>query len=71
MSRLSKDALAIARSALAAADPVEAVRRHVTVRDESLVVGRTRYPLSRFERIFVIGAGKASAAMAVAVESLL
>jgi glycerate 2-kinase len=71
MSRLSKDALVIARSALAAADPVEAVRRHVTVRNEALVVGRTRYPLSRFERIFVIGAGKASAAMAVAVERLL
>src|ERR1700752_3381961 len=69
--RLRNDALSIARSALAAADPVEAVQRHVAVRDDTLMAARSRYPLARFERIFVIGAGKASAAMAVAVERLL
>jgi len=69
--RLRSDALAIARSALRAADPVEAVKRHVSVRNDTLIAGKTRYPLSRFDRIFVIGAGKASAAMGQAIERLL
>lgn len=68
---LRKHALAIFRAALKAADPVEAVLRHVHVDGESLIAGRQRYNLSRFRRIYVIGAGKASAAMAVAIERLL
>ena len=68
---LRKQALAIFRAAVKAADPVEAVLRHVRVRKESLEVGGRRYRLNQYERIFVIGAGKASAAMAKAVERLL
>lgn len=58
-------------AALRAADPEEAVLRHVKVEKDVLIVGRRRYPLSRFQRIYVVGAGKASAAMARAVEKLL
>jgi len=36
-----------------------------------MIVGRRRYPLSHFDRIQVVGAGKASAAMARAVERTL
>lgn len=68
---LRKHALAIFRAALKAADPVEAVLRHVRVDGESLIAGKQRYNLSRFRCINVIGAGKASAAMAVAMERLL
>ena len=61
MSRLlSRHALSIFRAALKAADPILAVQRHVRPEDFD-VPGR----------IFVIGAGKASAAMAQAVERLL
>jgi len=69
--RLRKDARAILRAALEAADPREAVRRHARVKDDALIAGGKRYALSRVGRVFVIGAGKASAAMAAAVEKLL
>ncbi len=65
------DALKILRAALAAADPAAAVARHLSVKQGILTAGRRRYRLDQFEHIFVIGAGKASAAMAQAVERLL
>src|SRR5256885_4438636 len=65
---LRKRAQAIFRAAVKAADPVEAVLRHFRVQDGSLNVAGRRYRLAQFERIFVIGAGKASASMAKAVE---
>ncbi len=68
---LRKDALAMFRAALLAADPVEAVRRAMRVEDGTLIVGRKRYNLARFDRIFVLGAGKASAAMGQAAERIL
>jgi len=57
---LRRQALAIFRCALAAADPAAAVARHLARRD-----------FSRFRRIYVIGAGKAGAPMAQAVERAL
>jgi glycerate 2-kinase len=64
-------ALKIFRAALKAADPYEAVMRHVRVKDGVLAAGRRRYRLDSFEKIHVIGAGKASARMAQAIERLL
>jgi glycerate 2-kinase len=64
-------AVAIFRAALKAADPVEAVLRHLKVERGALVAGRRRYPLAGFENVWVIGAGKAGAAMAQAVERVL
>ncbi len=66
-----QDALAIFRAALKAADPVLAVRRFLRRDGNLLIAGAKRYPLQRFERIFVLGAGKASASMAGAVEQVL
>ena len=61
MSRLlRRQALSIFRAALAAADPVDAVLRHLRSRD-----------FSRFRHIYVIGAGKAGASMALAAERVL
>ena len=68
---LRKQALAIFRAAVQAADPVEAVRRHFHLQDGVLAVGGRRYRLAQFDRIFVIGAGKASASMGKAVERAL
>jgi glycerate 2-kinase len=68
---LRKQALTIFRAAVTAADPVEAVLRSFRLRDGSIEAGGRGYKLSRFDRIFVIGAGKASAAMAKAVERVL
>jgi len=68
---LRKQALTIFRAAIKAADPVEAVLRSFRLRDGSLEARGRVYNLHRYERIFVIGAGKASAAMAQAVERVL
>jgi glycerate 2-kinase len=68
---LRKQALIIFRAAVKAADPVEAVLRSFRLRDGSIEAGGCGYRLRRFDRIFVIGAGKASAAMAKAVERVL
>ena len=61
----------IFRAGLEAVDPMEAVAEAVT-RDggELLVAGRS-YRLEDYERIFVIGAGKAGAPMASAMEEIL
>jgi hydroxypyruvate reductase len=60
LRRLRKDALAIFRAALAAADPAEAVARYLSRRDTT-----------RFRDIYVIGTGKAGASMAQAAERVL
>lgn len=69
--QLRKHALAIFGAALKAADPVAAVSRFLRVDGEYLIAGGRRYSLPRFRRVLVLGAGKASAAMAVAVEKAL
>lgn len=58
-------------SALTAVDPFEAVRRTVTCTGTTMQVGEHYYDLNRYKRIFAIGAGKASARMAVALEQRL
>ncbi len=70
-SALRRHALRIFQSALRAADPQEAVLRHVRREKEILIAGKRRYPLNSFRNIYVIGAGKASARMAMALEKLL
>jgi glycerate 2-kinase len=68
---LHRQALRIFQAALRAADPVQAVLRHLRREGETLIAGGWRYDLSSTRNIYVIGAGKASAQMAVAVERLL
>jgi glycerate 2-kinase len=68
---LRKHALQIFRTALAAADPYAAVLRHLQFDGRTLIAGRGRYKMADFDRVQVIGAGKASAAMARAVERVL
>ncbi|MGE5592335.1 MAG: glycerate kinase type-2 family protein [Betaproteobacteria bacterium] len=68
---LRRDALAIMRAALAAVDPYEAVKRRLQLEGDVLTVGGRRYDLARIAHIYVVGAGKASARMALAVEEVL
>jgi hydroxypyruvate reductase len=69
--KLRKDAAAIFRAALKAAGPEEAVRRHLRADGDTLIAGKRRYRLQDYRRVLVIGAGKAGAAMAKAVEGVL
>ncbi|HEY3248159.1 MAG TPA: glycerate kinase [bacterium] len=61
----------ILASALAAVDPDRAVRKFVRRRTSTLRIGRRSYDLAAMRRILVVGAGKAGAPMAAALESVL
>ncbi|BDQ35520.1 glycerate kinase type-2 family protein [Pseudodesulfovibrio portus] len=62
---------AIADRALQAVSPDPAMRTALSLENDTLTVDGRTYDLASFERIFVIGAGKASAAMARTLESVL
>jgi hydroxypyruvate reductase len=64
-------ALEVMSAALAAVDPQEAVRRHVQREGDLLWVAGQAYDLGRYRRVYIVGGGKASAAMAAALEDLL
>jgi len=61
----------IYHAALAAADPYIAVLRTASIERNQLRIAGAIYDFATFKRIIVVGAGKASARMALAVESLL
>lgn len=73
MSR--RDLLTVAarlqQAALSAVDPEVAIRRHVHREGQELVVADRRYQFDGYERVFVIGGGKAAAPMAAAVADIL
>lgn len=71
MKHLRKDIRDIFNCGLAAADPGEAIRRMITLHGDTLTAGEETYDLGQFDRIFIVGAGKASAAMAGAMEGIL
>src|SRR3989304_1180297 len=67
---LRKAAGEIFQAALDAANPRIAIHRHVRREGERLLANGAVYDLSR-GRVYVVGAGKACAAMAAAVEEVL
>lgn len=68
---LRQHALEIFQAALKAVDPVEAIFRYVQVGDDGLQIGEHRFAFKDYDRILVVGAGKAGAPMARALEELL
>jgi glycerate 2-kinase len=74
--KIRSDAEAIFKESLRAVDPYNAVKRFVHVEGKRLTVGtedvpNTEIDLADYERIFLVGGGKATAPMAKAVEELL
>lgn len=63
--------LDIFNAALAAVDPYNAVLKAVCFEHNQLQIAGAKYNLESYERIIVVGAGKATARMALAVEALL
>lgn len=61
----------IFEAGLAAVDPYHAVMAALSISDDTLHIAERRYDLAAFDDIYVLGAGKATARMALAVESLL
>ena len=68
---MREDAFKIFKAAVAAVDPENAVKSFLLHNDDTLKAGGKIYDLSKFSRIVVVGAGKATAPMAKAVEELL
>lgn len=62
--------MTIFHAGLSAADPVDAIRRHVRLDQKSFNIAGRRYDLSEYDALYVVGAGKASARMAQAVEEI-
>ncbi|MFZ0430040.1 MAG: glycerate kinase [Acidobacteriota bacterium] len=71
LEKLRSDAIGIFQSALRAVDPAKVIESQLRVDSNLLQVRDRSFDLDRFERILVVGAGKASGAMARAVEGLL
>jgi len=71
LNKMRKDAVEIFRAGLAAVDPVSAVKRCVSLDNTRLVVGDKQFDLSHVNKLLIIGAGKASGAMAAALEDIL
>jgi len=59
------------QAGVAAADPLRLVPGALRAESGALVAGDRRIPLSEIDRILIVGAGKASARMAMVVESVL
>ena len=68
---LKTHARQIFEAAIEAVGPQKAVHRHVVRTDNLLQVGDQKLDLDNFERILLVGAGKASAPMADAMEKIL
>ena len=76
LQQMRQEAEDIFTSCLKAVDPYAAVRRFVRLEGDALLLGgengpETRVDLSRYERVFLVGGGKATAPMAKAMEDLL
>jgi glycerate 2-kinase len=71
MDKLIRDAHQIIDAAINAVKPDLLIRRRVKLKDGHLHIGREKFQLSDFEKIFIIGAGKASAFMAREMEEML
>jgi glycerate 2-kinase len=68
---LRQQAVAIFQSGLRAVAPGAGIKRFCQCHGNRLIVDGKTYPLDRYKKIFVVGAGKAGAAMAQAIEELL
>ncbi|HPD60949.1 MAG TPA: glycerate kinase [Thermodesulfobacteriota bacterium] len=68
---LKKDCLAIFKAGVKAVDPYQAVYNFLRVEGDFLHLPNHTFKISAFKNIYVIGAGKASAYMALALEEML
>jgi len=68
---LRSDAARIWSAAIRAVEPEAAVRRFVSRRGNALRVGDRRIDLKRAGQVWILGAGKAAAPMARALEGIL
>jgi len=68
---MRRDAVRIFYKGLEAVASGAAVKRYCSIEDDLLWIDHRVYDLGKYQNIFVIGAGKASASMAAAMEKIL
>jgi len=70
-SEIRKKGWDIFQAGLLAVNPVQAIKRAVKLSGNLLEIGEQSYNLDKFDRVIVVGAGKAGASMSRAVEEVL
>jgi len=70
LEKMRKDAIDIFQASISAVNPRIAVHRSLVRKGDSIHVGDRILDLNNYERIIVVGAGKASGAMAGAIEEV-
>ena len=71
LADMREDAKQIFSAGLKAVNPEKAIRKYCRIKNNRLYIGSNKLALDYYNNIFVIGCGKASAAMALAIEELL
>lgn len=71
LSARRRDAIAIFQAGLQAVNPQTAIKSRCRLEQEILILDDQHYDLADFNRIIILGGGKASAAMARAIEDIL
>jgi hydroxypyruvate reductase len=65
------NAISIFQAAIAAVHPSNLISKYIQLADGVVTIGQQSLPISTDQKIFVIGAGKATAAMALETEKIL
>ena len=71
IAEMRNHAADIFSKALEAVEPGAAVKRYCRVDGDNLFIGERIYDLVKYKNLFLIGAGKATAPMAAAIEDIL
>ncbi len=71
LHKTRKDAIAIFNAGVRAVAPDTAIARFCNRSDDVLTIGERSYDLTNFENVYLVGAGKATAPMAAAMEAIL
>lgn len=71
ISTMRRDAVEIFYKALKAVQPGIAIKRHCKFDGKTLLIGHRSYHLARYKNLYVLGAGKATAPMAAAIEDMI
>jgi glycerate-2-kinase len=71
ISKLRKDAIKIFNAGLYEVRAKNVIKECVKINNNKLIIKNKAFDLNKFKRIFVIGAGKATAQMALALEKIL
>ena len=71
VSAMRKDAVEIFYQALKAVQPGAAIKRYCKFDGKTLFIGHRSYQLNQYKNLYVLGAGKATASMAAAIEDMI